>query len=128
MSDTQSTENTEPSTAGIPMPNAITVSDNAAKRIAQLIEMEAKDGMRLRVSVSGGGCSGFQYGFSLDDEKNDDDLLFEKNDIEVIIDEVSLDFLKGSELDFVEDLIGSYFSMKNPNATSTCGCGTSFAV
>ena len=82
MSDTQSTENTEPSTAGIPMPNAITVSDNAAKRIAQLIEMEAKDGMRLRVSVSGGGCSGFQYGFSLDDEKNDDDLLFEKNDIE----------------------------------------------
>ena len=128
MSDTQSTENTEPSTAGIPMPNAITVSDNAAKRIAQLIEMEAKDGMRLRVSVSGGGCSGFQYGFSLDDEKNDDDLLFEKNDIEVIIDEVSLDFLKGSELDFVEDLIGSYFSMKNPNATSTCGCGTSFSI
>jgi len=84
--------------------------------------------MRLRVAVSGGGCSGFQYGFSLDNERNDDDLLYQKNGIEVIVDEVSLDFLKGSELDFKEDLIGSYFAMSNPNATSTCGCGTSFAV
>ena len=84
--------------------------------------------MRLRVSVSGGGCSGFQYGFSLDDTKNDDDLLFEKNTIEVIIDEMSLDYLKGSELDYVEDLIGAYFAMKNPNASSTCGCGSSFAI
>lgn len=108
--------------------DSILISDNAAKRIATLVEMEEQDGMRLRVAVSGGGCSGFQYGFSLDNEQNDDDLLFEKNGIEVVVDETSLDFLKGSELDFVEDLIGSYFSMKNPNASSTCGCGTSFAV
>jgi len=117
-----------PDTNTLNEPDSISISDNAAKRIAALVEMEEKPGMRLRVAVSGGGCSGFQYGFSLDDEKNDDDLLFEKNGIEVVIDETSLDFLKGSQLDFVEDLIGSYFAMNNPNATSTCGCGSSFAV
>ncbi len=106
----------------------ISISDNAAKRIALLIAAEKKDGMRLRVAVSGGGCSGFQYGFSLDDQRNDDDLLFTKSGIEVIADEISLEYLNGSELDFVEDLIGSYFSMKNPNASSTCGCGSSFAI
>jgi len=108
--------------------DSIAISDNAAKRIAALVAAEGKDGLRLRVSVSGGGCSGFQYGFSLDDAQGEDDVLFEKNGIEIVVDPVSLDFLKGSELDFVEDLIGSYFAMKNPNATSTCGCGTSFAV
>jgi iron-sulfur cluster insertion protein len=82
----------------------------------------------LRITVSGGGCSGFQYGFSLDDQKNDDDRLFERDGVTVVIDEVSLDLLKGSEVDFVEDLIGSYFAIKNPNATSTCGCGSSFSV
>ncbi|HER25864.1 MAG TPA: iron-sulfur cluster insertion protein ErpA [Rhodospirillales bacterium] len=106
----------------------ISISDNAVTRISALIAAEEKAGMRLRVSVSGGGCSGFQYGFSLDNAKNDDDLLFEKSDVQVIVDEISLDYLKGSELDYVEDLIGSYFAMKNPNATSTCGCGSSFAV
>jgi iron-sulfur cluster insertion protein len=82
----------------------------------------------LRITVSGGGCSGFQYGFSLDDQKNDDDRLFERDGVTVVIDEVSLDLLKGSEVDFVEDLIGSYFAIKNPNASSTCGCGSSFSV
>jgi iron-sulfur cluster insertion protein len=108
--------------------DSISISENAAKRIAALVTAEEKDGMRLRVSVSGGGCSGFQYGFSLDDQKKDDDLLFEKSSIEVVIDEMSLEYLKGSELDYVEDLIGSYFAMKNPNASSTCGCGSSFAI
>ncbi len=117
-----------PDTGSLSETENFSISDNAAKRIAALVEMEEKTGMRLRVAVSGGGCSGFQYGFSLDDARNDDDLLYEKNGIEVVIDEVSLDFLKGSELDFKEDLIGSYFAMTNPNATSTCGCGTSFAV
>ncbi len=117
-----------PDTGSLSETENFSISDNAAKRIAALVEMEEKPGMRLRVAVSGGGCSGFQYGFSLDDGRNDDDLLYEKNGIEVVIDEVSLDFLKGSELDFKEDLIGSYFAMTNPNATSTCGCGTSFAV
>jgi iron-sulfur cluster insertion protein len=82
----------------------------------------------LRITVSGGGCSGFQYGFSLDDQKNDDDRLFERDGVTVVIDEVSLDLLKGSEVDFVEDLIGSYFAIKNPNASSTCGCGSSFSI
>lgn len=108
--------------------DTISISDNAAKRISALVAAEDKDGVRLRVSVSGGGCSGFQYGFSLDEQKNDDDLLFEKSDIAVVIDQMSLEYLKGSELDFVEDLIGSYFAMKNPNASSTCGCGSSFAI
>jgi iron-sulfur cluster insertion protein len=106
----------------------IGISDGAAKQIADLIEREDKAGMRLRVAVSGGGCSGFQYGFSLDSTTNSDDHLFTKNNIEVIVDEVSLEYLNGSELDYVQDLIGSYFSLKNPNASSTCGCGTSFAV
>ena len=110
------------------MSETLTISDSAAKRISDLIEAEGTPGMRLRVSVSGGGCSGFQYGFGLDDQKNDDDLVFTKDGIEIITDEMSIGFLGGSELDFVEDLIGSYFAMKNPNATSTCGCGTSFAV
>ena len=107
---------------------SIGISDGAAKQIADLIEKEKKDGMRLRVAVSGGGCSGFQYGFSLDDITNADDHLFAKNNIEVIVDEISLEYLSGSELDYVQDLIGSYFSIKNPNASSTCGCGTSFSI
>ena len=107
---------------------SIGISDGAAKQIADLIEKEDKAGMRLRVAVSGGGCSGFQYGFSLDSITNADDHLFTKNNIEVIVDEISLEYLSGSELDYVQDLIGSYFSIKNPNASSTCGCGTSFAI
>ena len=108
--------------------DSIGISDSAAMQIADLILKEDKMGMRLRVAVSGGGCSGFQYGFSLDSSTNADDHLLAKNSIEVIIDEVSLDYLKGSELDYVQDLIGSYFAMNNPNASSTCGCGSSFAV
>jgi len=106
----------------------VRISDNAARRISALVATEGNDALMLRIAVSGGGCSGFQYGFSLDDQENDDDRIFEQNSIKVVVDEVSLDFVKGSELDFVEDLIGSYFSLKNPNASSTCGCGSSFAV
>jgi iron-sulfur cluster insertion protein len=82
----------------------------------------------FRVSISGGGCSGFQYGFSLDDQRNADDREFRRGDVGIVVDEVSLDLLRGSEVDFVEDLIGSYFAIRNPNATSTCGCGSSFSV
>jgi len=106
----------------------ISISENAAKRIAKLIADDDGEGLVFRVAVSGGGCSGFQYGFSLDNQRNDDDHVFERDGIEVVIDEVSLDLLKDSEVDFVEDLIGSYFSIKNPNASSTCGCGSSFSV
>jgi iron-sulfur cluster insertion protein len=107
----------------------LAISASAARRIAKLIDAEGKgEEMRLRVAVSGGGCSGFQYGFSIDDTRRDDDREFARDGVGVLIDEVSLELLKGSELDFVEDLIGSYFVVKNPNATSTCGCGSSFSM
>ncbi|NJO56140.1 MAG: iron-sulfur cluster insertion protein ErpA [Rhodospirillales bacterium] len=106
----------------------IQISDNAARRIAALTAAEAAKGSRLRIAVSGGGCSGFQYGFSLDDKRNEDDRVFEHGGSQVVIDEVSLELLTGAQLDYVEDLIGSYFTMKNPNASSTCGCGSSFSV
>ena len=108
--------------------HAITISDGAATRIQTLLEMDGNAGMVLRITVSGGGCSGFQYSFGLDDKTNDDDLTFERNGIKVVIDETSIGFLDGSELDFKQEMIGSYFQMTNPNATSTCGCGSSFSV
>ena len=106
----------------------IVISDNAARRISELVEQEGKADVMLRIVISGGGCSGFRYGFELDDEKTGDDLVFERNGIRVVVDGVSLDLIKGAELDYVEDLIGSFFALKNPNASSTCGCGTSFSI
>ena len=106
----------------------ITISASAAKRIAELIAAEDKPGMVLRVAVSGGGCSGFQYGFKLDDAINADDYVYERDGIKVVVDDVSLDLLAESEVDFVRELVGSYFAMKNPNAASTCGCGSSFSI
>ena len=106
-----------------------TVSDRAAKRVAELIRLEnSAPGTRLRLAVSGGGCSGFQYGFSFDDQVTADDRLFRNGEVEVVIDDTSLDLLAGSELDWVEDLVGASFQVKNPNAASGCGCGKSFAV
>lgn len=105
----------------------ISLSHRAARRIAEIVQAEEKP-LMLRVAVSGGGCSGFQYGFTLDDTKNDDDIVVERDGAAVIVDAVSLEFLKGSEIDFVDDLIGRSFQVKNPNATSSCGCGTSFSV
>ena len=105
----------------------ITISDRAAKRVADILSGE-DNGTMLRVSVSGGGCSGFQYGFSLDDTRADDDLVLEKAGATVLIDSVSVMYLEGSEIDFVDDLIGSAFKINNPNAVASCGCGTSFSV
>jgi iron-sulfur cluster insertion protein len=82
----------------------------------------------LRIAVSGGGCSGFQYGFTFDEEKNEDDVVFERDGVVVVVDEVSLDLLAGAEVDFVEDLMGASFQIKNPNAASSCGCGNSFSI
>ena len=104
------------------------MSDNAFKRIAFLIEQEDGDNLFLRVSVSGGGCSGFQYGFSFDDEIRPDDRIFGHEGVKVVIDETSLDLMGGAEIDFVEDLIGASFQIRNPNATAACGCGSSFSV
>ena len=104
------------------------VTESAADRVQALIKMEGKPNMMLRVSVSGGGCSGFQYGITLDDQMGDEDRVFEDHGIRLVVDQTSLDLLDGSMVDFVEDLVGSSFQIKNPNATSTCGCGSSFSV
>ena len=106
----------------------LTMTANAAKRVAALIAQEGDSGLMLRVSVSGGGCSGFQYGFSFDDTVNADDRTFERVGVKPVVDEVSLDLLAGSEIDYVEELIGASFQINNPQATSSCGCGTSFAI
>src|SRR3954452_16616534 len=111
-----------------PRSSPLSLSDSAARRIAGLVAAESRPGTRLRVSVSGGGCSGFQYHFALDDRSEGGDVLIRHDDAEVVVDGTSLMYVLGSELDYVEDLSGSYFRMKNPNASSSCGCGTSFAV
>ena len=107
---------------------AVSLSASAAKRVAWLLEQEEQPGLMLRVAVSGGGCSGFQYGFSLDDTVNPDDRTFERDGVTAVIDEVSLDLLAGSEIDYVEELVGASFQVKNPNAASSCGCGASFSI
>lgn len=103
------------------------ISANAAKRIVTLTAAEGS-GVMFRIAVNGGGCSGYQYDFSFDDAKTDDDLLVERDGAKVLVDLVSLEFLGGAEIDFVEDLMGAHFEVKNPNAKSSCGCGTSFSV
>jgi len=106
---------------------SVTVTARAAKQVAKIVAVESKP-MMLRLSVSGGGCSGFQYNFELDDKQADDDLVIEEGGVKVLIDSTSLEFLKGSEIDYVDDLIGAAFKVNNPNATSSCGCGSSFSM
>ena len=104
------------------------ISDSAAKRIAFLLAKEERPDMKLRIQVQGGGCSGFQYKFDFDYEQQQDDALFVKQDARVLIDSMSLDFIKGSLLDYIETLGAAHFEIRNPQATATCGCGNSFAV
>lgn len=104
------------------------ITDSAAARIAKLRESEGKPELMLRVTVSGGGCSGFQYGFDLDDQIKDDDLTFEHNGVRVVTDEASISLIEGSQVDFVNELGGAFFQVSNPNATASCGCGASFSV
>ena len=102
---------------------------NAATQIAKLLSNETKSEDKfMRVAVDGGGCSGFQYIFNFDTQKNNDDHSFEKDGIVVIVDDISLELIKGGVLDYVEELIGSYFQVVNPSASSSCGCGTSFSI
>jgi iron-sulfur cluster insertion protein len=108
-------------------PRQITLTASAAKRIKALNAQAGTDQM-FRVTVNGGGCSGFQYEFKLDGQLNDDDLTFERDGSVLVTDETSLDLVAGSEVDFVDDLMGAYFQVRNPNAVSSCGCGTSFAI
>ena len=107
---------------------SVAISDGAIKRLHEMTAAGEFAGMMMRVSVSGGGCSGFQYGFAFDDKQMDDDHILERDGITVLIDDMSWEFVVGSELHFAEELIGSYFVMRNPNAASTCGCGTSFSI
>jgi len=104
------------------------LTESAVKRVAELKRQEGQDDLMLRLAVSGGGCSGFQYGFSFDDARNDDDFLFERGGVQLVIDDVSLDLLAGSEVDFVEDLIGAASLVRTPNASFSSGCRSSVAV
>ena len=109
------------------MAESVTVSESAARRIGEILKAEPA-GTMLRVSVEGGGCSGFQYKFDMERAKAEDDLVIARDGAVVLIDPVSVGFMAGSEIDFVEDLIGASFKVKNPQAKASCGCGTSFAL
>ena len=125
---TQSPDNANPGEVNPAPERRVTLSDNAVKRILELAQSPDHAGKNLRITVSGGGCQGFSYGFSCDDEVKDEDSVFEYGGAKLVIDEMSLDMLAGSEVDFAQDLMGAYFKITNPNASSTCGCGTSFSV
>ena len=109
-------------------PAPINFSDSAAQKVAQLIEEEGNPDLKLRVFVQGGGCSGFQYGFTFDEITNEDDTAMEKNGVTLLIDSMSYQYLVGAEIDYKDDLEGAQFVIKNPNATSPCGCGSSFSM
>jgi iron-sulfur cluster insertion protein len=111
-----------------PPPSPIMFSDRAALKVKQLIEEEGNPDLKLRVFVQGGGCSGFQYGFTFDEITNDDDTTMDKEGVQLLIDAMSFQYLIGAEIDYKDDLEGAQFVIKNPNATSTCGCGSSFSV
>jgi iron-sulfur cluster assembly accessory protein len=112
---------------GLAMTTPVTISERAARRISEILKGEG-DGAMLRISVEGGGCSGFQYKFDIDHARADDDVVIERESAVVLVDPASAPFLAGSEVDFVDDLIGASFRVHNPNATASCGCGTSFSI
>ena len=114
--------------AAVEMPAPIQFSDAAAAKVKELIDEEGNPELKLRVFVQGGGCSGFQYGFTFDETANEDDATMEKNGVMLLIDSMSYQYLVGAEIDYKEDLEGSQFVIKNPNATTTCGCGSSFSA
>ena len=109
------------------MPAPINFTDNAGKKVAELIAEEGNPNLKLRVFVQGGGCAGFQYGFTFDENVNEDDTTMMKDGIQLLIDPMSYQYLVGAEIDYKEDINGSQFVIKNPNVTTTCGCGSSFA-
>jgi iron-sulfur cluster insertion protein len=113
--------------AVVEMPAPINFTDSAANKVAELIAEEGNPELKLRVFVQGGGCSGFQYGFTFDETVNEDDTTMIKNGVKLLIDSMSYQYLVGAEIDYKEDLSGAQFVIKNPNVTNTCGCGSSFA-
>ncbi|MGI9337161.1 MAG: iron-sulfur cluster insertion protein ErpA [Gammaproteobacteria bacterium] len=125
-------ENTAPvinaELSAAPAASDVVFTDNAARKVKALIEEEQNPALMLRVFISGGGCSGFQYGFTFDEDRADDDTALEKMGVTVLVDAMSLQYLLGAEIDYREGLEGSQFVIRNPNVTSTCGCGSSFSV
>ncbi|MEQ8514767.1 MAG: iron-sulfur cluster insertion protein ErpA [Chromatocurvus sp.] len=109
-------------------PTTITLSDSAVRKVRELVTEEENGNLKLRVFITGGGCSGFQYGFSFDEESADDDTAIDVDGVTVVVDPMSFPYLAGSEVDYLEGLEGSRFVVNNPNATTTCGCGASFAI
>ena len=112
----------------IPPEGGVRLSEGAVRRVAELKRQENVPNAFLRLTVSGGGCSGFQYGFSFDETRQPEDRAFERDGVTLVVDETSLELVKGAEIDFVEDMMGASFQVKNPNASSSCGCGNSFSV
>ncbi len=110
------------------MPDPVVFTENAAEKVKQLIAEEKNPNLMLRVFIQGGGCSGFQYGFTFEDSANDDDIRVVKNDVTLLVDPMSLQYLTGAEIDYQEGLQGAQFVIKNPNAKTTCGCGSSFSA
>jgi len=110
------------------VPSPLVFTDSAATKVKELIDEEGNPGLKLRVFVTGGGCSGFQYGFTFDEAVNEDDTSMEKNGVMLLIDAMSFQYLAGAEIDYQEGIEGAQFVIKNPNATSTCGCGSSFSA
>lgn len=110
------------------IPDPMVFTDNAANKVKQLIDEEGNPELKLRVFVTGGGCSGFQYGFTFDEEVSDDDTTLNKGGVILLVDPMSLQYLMGAEIDYQENVEGAQFVIKNPNATSTCGCGSSFSA
>jgi iron-sulfur cluster insertion protein len=110
------------------MPTSLVFTDSAAAKVKQLIDEEGNPELKLRVFVTGGGCSGFQYGFTFDEKISDDDTSLEKSGVTLLVDPMSLQYLMGAEIDYQENAEGAQFVIKNPNATSTCGCGSSFSA
>jgi iron-sulfur cluster insertion protein len=110
------------------MPSPLIFTDNAADKVRQLIDEEGNPDLKLRVFVSGGGCSGFQYGFTFEEATQEDDTAMEKNGVTLLVDPMSYQYLVGAEIDYQENVEGAQFVIKNPNATSTCGCGSSFSA
>ena len=106
----------------------VSMTQNAVQRLERLIAAKENPNLMLRVYVQGGGCSGFQYGFQFEEHREDDDVEFERDGVKLVIDSMSFQYLMGSEIDFIDDLMGTRFVVSNPNAETTCGCGSSFAV
>jgi iron-sulfur cluster insertion protein len=112
-------------TADVP---TISVTDNAVRKVTELLSEEGNDNLKLRVYITGGGCSGFSYGFSFDETSREDDTIVQREGVTVLVDSMSIQYLEGSQLDYTEGLQGARFVVSNPNATSTCGCGSSFSI